>query len=171
MNKQLRERLKIPANPLKLSEAQIQRAVFAELRLREREYPQLRYVIHVPNEGKRSTIGGKLAKDGGLTPGALDMIALTGNRWALELKANDNVPTPAQSWWMLQLINAPDGGLIGLAYSIDEAVDFVLDRYRLKHRPAPIALWRAGEWLNYLHEIGHVFDDPRQADADKSRAW
>lgn len=168
MNKQLRERLRIPPNLLKLSEAQIQRAVFAELRLREQEYPQLRYVIHVPNEGKRSAIGGKLAKDGGLRPGVLDMTSLTGPRWALELKAGDNVPSMAQSWWMQEL-RYGDGGVVGLAYNADEAVEFILNRYG--HNVYPVAAWRAFEWISILHENGAELIDPRYADSDKSRAW
>ena len=173
MNKQLRDRLRIPPNPLKLSEAQIQRAVFAELRLREQECPQLRYIIHVPNEGKRSTIGGKLAKDAGLTPGVLDIISIAGPRWALELKAGDNIPTPAQSWWMQQLDN--DGQMIGLAYSIDEAIEFVLDAIQSAgpHRANknPAAASRAIRWLTHLEESGAKLPDPRYADLDKSRAW
>lgn len=168
MNKQLRDRLRIPPNPLKLSEAQIQRAVFAELRLREQECPQLRYIIHVPNEGKRSAIGGKLAKDAGLTPGVLDMTSLTGNRWALELKASNNQPTPAQSWWMNELIHKDQ--FVGLAYSADEAIAFILYQYDIRQL-WPLAAWRALEWLKILEERSYDFADPRYADLDKSRAW
>lgn len=171
MNKQLRDRLKIPANPLKLSEAQIQRAVFAELRLREQQYPYLRHIIHIPNEGKRSTIGGKLAKDGGLNPGVLDMTALTGTRWALELKAGDNQPTPAQSWWMKQLHEETFGGIVGLAYNVDEAIEFVLYHYKYPLPRYPLAAWRATEWLTILEDRGYEFVDPRITDLDKSRAW
>lgn len=151
----------------------MQRAIFAELRLHEREYPQLRYVIHVPNEGKRSAIGGKLAKDGGLQPGVLDMTALTGPRWALELKAGDNVPTPAQTWWM-QNIAVPDGSYVGLAYTEGEAIDFILAMYRYSHDPLKkyrIAFWRACEWLDYVAESGQTIADPRNSTELKTRAW
>lgn len=149
----------------------MQRSIFQELRLHEIELPQLRYVIHIPNEGKRTKVGGKLAKDGGLSPGVLDMTALTGIRWALELKAGDNTPTPAQSWWM-QKLHAGDGGLIGLAYNAGEAIEFILYMYtRRNQAPPPLAYWRAFEWLNYLAESGQMPADPRQADEDKSRGW
>jgi hypothetical protein len=171
MNKQLRDLLRIPPNPLRLSEAQIQRAVFAELRLREQEYPQLRYIIHAPNEGKRSAIGGKLAKDGGLTPGVLDFLALVGPRVALELKANDNAPTPAQSWWMNQL--SVEGYSVGLAYTADEAIEFFLMEFSKPDGKSRMttAYWRADRWLDVLRENGAELIDPRLADSDKSRAW
>lgn len=171
MNKQLRDRLKIPANPLKLSEAQIQRAVFAELRLREQQYPELRWVIHIPNEGKRSTIGGKLAKDGGLNPGVLDILPVLGGNWALELKAGDNQPTPAQSWWMHEFEGEMGAGKFGLAYTADEAIDFILYQYAWPMTQYPLAAWRATEWLTIFEERGYEFVDPRIADLDKSRAW
>lgn len=172
MNKQLRDRLRIPPNPLRLSEVQMQRAIFAELRLREQEFPQLRYVIHVPNEGKRSAVGGALAKAGGLQPGVLDMTSLIGPRWALELKAGDNVPTSEQSWWMQRL--ADNGQMIGLAYSIDEAIEFILDAIQLPgpHRGKnPAAASRAIRWLSRLEESGAELPDPRNSTELKTRAW
>lgn len=169
MNKALRDRLKLPGNPLKLSEAQMQRAIFAELRLRESQLSPLRHVIHIPNEGKRSTIGGKLAKDGGLNAGVPDIMPAIayGMPWALELKSGDNQPTPAQSWWINEYVKADVP--IGLAYSIEESIDFIL--YQYIKTPAPMAAWRAAEWLKHLAESGTPIIDPRQADEDKKRAW
>lgn len=176
MNKALRDRLKIPTNPLKLSEAQMQRGIVRELKLHEREFPALRYVIHIPNEGKRSNIGGKLAKDGGLEPGVPDFVSLSSELVvALELKANDNKPSPAQSWWLSELRN--QGRAVGLAYNIDEAVEFFLDEAGQSPRTIrsvdglTIAYWRAREWVRYLAETGQALTDPRLADTDKQRAW
>lgn len=160
MNQALRNRLKLPQWD-GIKEDAMTRNIMQQLRGREPQHPLLKFVIHVPNEGKRSAVGGYLAKLGGLTPGVPDIVQFVGRPFGLELKVNNNVPSPAQSWWLWHLHQ--NEIQIGLAYTQDEAVDFVVNHYEGKpyapHYKHPTAHWRAIEWLMTL-DTG-ALQDPR----------
>lgn len=78
--------------------------------------------VHVPNAGKRSVMGGRIAKAEGLHPGFPDLILLgSGGRCGyLEVKAEDGRLSPAQTDCHAMLRRL--GHLIEVVRSQDEAL-------------------------------------------------
>lgn len=99
-------------------EDQIQRAVFQHIAARAA--PGV-YAFHVPNGGKRKPIEAAILKGLGVRAGVPDVIAIhKGNVYALELKAEEGRPTPAQ----LEAIEAirTAGGFACITYGLDRAL-------------------------------------------------
>ena len=84
--------------------------------------------LHVPNEGKRSRIGGDFMKRKGMRPGASDwLLAIPPNArlHALELKAPGNEPTDLQEKFGEDVIAA--GGKYDWADTTEKAARILLD--------------------------------------------
>lgn len=98
------------------SEHQIQCAIVDYLRLRGC------VVYHIPNEGKRSKIGGHLQKRGGMTPGAPDLVVAWPNGHVLwiEVKSAKGKLTPAQEEQRIALVDRGHDWL--LARSADDVI-------------------------------------------------
>lgn len=86
-----------------------------------------RYLIAIPNDGKRSRRAGASAKQRGLVPGVSDLfLAAPAGKYPgfwLELKRRPNKLTPQQHHWLDRMNLA--GYAIGIAYSYDEAVRLI----------------------------------------------
>lgn len=85
-------------------------AVFDWSRAYSGQYPQLRNLFHIPNEGKRSIHGGHRMKWKGLSKGypdiALDIPAHGFHGLRIELKVVRNRPRIEQSEWLDRLTAA-----------------------------------------------------------------
>lgn len=55
------------------TEAQEQATLFSWAKMKERKYPELRLLFHIPNEGKRSEAQGARFKAEGMKPGVPDL--------------------------------------------------------------------------------------------------
>lgn len=85
-------------------EMQEQKTLFDWAKLNEAAHPELKMMFHVPNEGKRSVVGGAELKRAGLKSGVPDVIlpvARSGyNGLAIEMKVDHNRPTEKQKEWL-----------------------------------------------------------------------
>lgn len=107
-----------------ISESSIQKAVMDWIRLD----PVLRtFVIHIPNEGKRTSRYGKSLKDMGMRPGVADLfIAIPrhgyGGAW-LELKSKDGILSEAQKEFLDDM--ARQRYFTKVCYSIEETINTI----------------------------------------------
>jgi hypothetical protein len=102
----------------RLSETQIQRAVFAHLRARGA--PGV-FAFHVPNGGHRRPVEAAILKGLGVTAGVPDIIAIHNGRcFALELKAEGARATDRQLAAIAALREA--GALTAVAEGLDRAL-------------------------------------------------
>ena len=107
-----------------MSESSLQKAVLQWANL----HPQLKNaVIHIPNEGKRTSHYGKPLKDMGMRRGVSDLfIALQrhgyGGAW-IELKSKDGVLSQAQEVFLNDM--AMHGYFTHTCYSLDEAIKII----------------------------------------------
>lgn len=89
---------------------------------------------HVPNEGKRSFVMGKLLKRMGMVAGFSDCFMPRGNErfkgLFIELKSGSNKVTPAQLQFINQMID--EGYAAHVAYSTEEAIAIIKAFYSLK---------------------------------------
>jgi VRR-NUC domain len=100
------------------SEAQIQDAVVAHLRLRAK--PDVLW-LHCPNGGARDARTGAMLKRMGVLAGASDLLLWhQGNSFALELKAPGGRPSEPQLDFMARFADA--GGHTCIAEGLDRAV-------------------------------------------------
>ena len=90
------------------------------------------YAYHIPNEGKRSITEAMRLKNMGLRAGIPDIcIALDNdinNTLYIEFKYGKNVITLHQETWIKKLREA--GHRVAICYTIDEAMDVVLDYFK-----------------------------------------
>lgn len=110
-----------------MSESSLQKAVIQWANL----HPNLRgFVIHIPNEGKRTSHYGKNLKDMGMRRGVSDLfIALQRHGYAgawIELKSKDGILSEDQKEF-LDLM-AVQGYFTRTCYSLDEAIK-IIDGY------------------------------------------
>ena len=116
------------------SESAEQQRLFQWARMAQGRYPELRWLYHVPNEGKRGRAAAGIAKAAGLRSGVPDLVldfpsgAYHGLR--IEMKVHPNRPTPAQWDWLRRLQDA--GYLAAVCYSADAARTLITSYIRLK---------------------------------------
>lgn len=96
------------ANEFIPTESQEQRALFEWAGYLSQDYPQLRLLYHIPNEGVRSPVGGMLAIAEGLKPGVPDICLPVANETYsslyIELKRTKRGTVSAeQKWWIAEL--------------------------------------------------------------------
>lgn len=101
-----------------LSEADIQRAVFAHLHAHKQ--PGV-FAFHVPNGGFRRPKEAAIFKGMGVRAGVPDLIAIKGAQtFALELKADNGRPSPKQIETMQEMQAC--GAVVALATGLDQAI-------------------------------------------------
>lgn len=119
MNKRMTDR--VP------TEMQEQIWLFEWARLMEGQYPELKLMFHVPNEGKRSQIMGRQLKRMGLKPGVPDVILpVAKGRYhglAIEMKNLRGRPSGDQLAWIECLRGV--GWRAEICHGWKEAVDVI----------------------------------------------
>lgn len=89
--------------------------------------PELRLLHHIPNEGKRDGITGRLLKAAGLTAGVPDICLPvpkgTYSGLYIEMKYNKNKPTPEQQEFMQML--SEYGYKTAVCYSFEDAREVI----------------------------------------------
>ena len=109
------------------SEEQIQRAMIAWVSLQ----PSIRdFVIHIPNQGRRTNFYGALLKKLGMKGGIPDLfIAIPRQGYAgcfIEVKRKKGIPSPNQKDYLIKLAN--NSYFTCIVYSIDQGIE-VIDEY------------------------------------------
>lgn len=90
-------------------EESLQRACIKWVELKKTSYPDLEYLFHVPNGGKRTAAEAGILKATGVRPGVPDLLlplpSPTGQYrgLALELKSPKGRLTPQQLKWLIRL--------------------------------------------------------------------
>lgn len=86
---------------------------------------------HVPNEGKRSPVAGRIAKEKGLKSGVPDCLIFDSSGeykgLAIELKVGYNKPTESQLEWKAKLISR--GWAWEVAYNLDQVIALIRTYY------------------------------------------
>lgn len=97
------------------------------------QYPELKLMYHVPNEGKRSARTGAHMKQAGMKPGVPNVCLPTAHGGYIglyiEMKVKPNKPTENQKEWLRDLRGA--GYFTAVAYSFEEAQKLIEDYLRL----------------------------------------
>ena len=117
-------------NKPKTTEAQEQKSLIEWAKWQEKKYPELKMLMHVPNEGKRSKRYGAELKRLGLRPGFPDLglFVPRNNKSGLfiEMKVGRNKCTDNQKKWIKALIG--QGYEVKVCYSCEEAIQ-IIKRY------------------------------------------
>lgn len=118
-----------PVKP-KTTEAEEQKALMQWAKWQEGRYPELKMLMHIPNEGKRSKRYGAELKRLGLRPGFPDLglFVPRNNKSGLfiEMKVGRNKCTDNQKKWIKALIG--QGYEVKVCYSCEEAIQ-IIKRY------------------------------------------
>lgn len=111
----------------KPSETEEQEAVFEWAQLNSGKYPELKFMYHVANEGKRTVRFGAELKRMGLKNGVPDIVlpAPRGSYHGLyiEMKVGQNRPTAAQKEF-LEFLKSQNYAT-AVCYSADEAINII----------------------------------------------
>lgn len=114
------------------SESEEQKVLFDWAALQSAAYPDLKFMYHVPNEGKRTKYTGNLLKREGLKKGVPDICLPTpkGKYHGLyiEMKFGKNKPTKDQLEYLVYL--GGQGYRVAVCYSAAEAIDLILEYLR-----------------------------------------
>lgn len=114
----------------RVTEAQEQKSLIEWAKWQEKKYPELKMLMHVPNEGKRSKRYGAELKRQGLKAGFPDLglFVPRGNKHALfiEMKVGRNKCTDNQKKWIRALME--QGYEVKVCYSAEEAIQ-IIKRY------------------------------------------
>ena len=117
-------------NKPKTTEAQEQKSLIEWAKWQEKKYPELKMLMHVPNEGKRSKRYGAELKRMGLKAGFPDLglFVPRNNKHALflEMKVGRNKCTDNQKKWIRALME--QGYEVKVCYSAEEAIQ-IIKRY------------------------------------------
>lgn len=117
-------------NKPKTTEAQEQKSLIEWAKWQEGRYPELKMLMHIPNEGKRSKRYGAELKRLGLRPGFPDLglFVPRNNKSGLfiEMKVGRNKCTDNQKKWIKALIG--QGYEVKVCYSCEEAIQ-IIKRY------------------------------------------
>lgn len=110
-------------------EEDLQRVCFEWASIKQRQYAILKWLIHVPNGGKRPKGEAGKLKALGVKPGVPDILLPRPSpqgRWkglAIELKSSTGRVSPDQREWLD--IHVEDGWCVGVARTLDEFVVLV----------------------------------------------
>lgn len=111
------------------SETQEQIALFEWANLQCTRHPELRLMFHVPNEGKRSVVMGRMMKLMGLKQGVPDVfLPVPKGRYhglAFEMKSLKGRPTAAQLNWIENLRAV--GWRAEICHGCAEAIEVILE--------------------------------------------
>lgn len=114
----------------RVTEAEEQKALIQWAKFQEKKYSELKMLMHVPNEGKRSKRYGAELKRMGLKAGFPDLglFVPRNNKHALflEMKVGRNKCTDNQKKWIRALME--QGYEVKVCYSCEEAIQ-VIKRY------------------------------------------
>ena len=114
----------------RVTEAEEQKALMQWAKWQEGRYPELKMLMHIPNEGKRSKRYGAELKRMGLKAGFPDLglFVPRNNKHALflEMKVGRNKCTDNQKKWIRALME--QGYEVKVCYSCEEAIQ-VIKRY------------------------------------------
>ena len=114
-------------NKPKTTEAQEQKSLIEWAKWQEKKYPELKMLMHVPNEGKRSKRYGAELKRMGLKAGFPDLglFVPRNNKHALflEMKVGRNKCTDNQKEWIRALMQ--QGYEVKVCYSCEEAIQTI----------------------------------------------
>lgn len=114
-------------NKPKTTEAQEQKSLIEWAKWQEKKYPELKMLMHVPNEGKRSKRYGAELKRMGLKAGFPDLglFVPRNNKHALflEMKVGRNKCTDNQKKWIRALME--QGYEVKVCYSCEEAIQVI----------------------------------------------
>lgn len=117
-------------NAQKITEAQHQEAVFEWTKAFRNKYPCLKLMYHIPNEGKRSNVGGSRLKRQGLKRGVPDICLPVSNgkyhSLYIELKRMKQPGVKAseeQKWWIKEL--GEEGHYCKVCFGYKEAIDVI----------------------------------------------
>ncbi len=109
-----------------MSETDHQIAIVEWAAWKSTQDPRYDYLIHIPNQGKRSLSQGRLFKRMGLRKGFPDLAFLYPNRGRclfIEMKLPGQKPTKEQTEWHERLHSA--GHVVRIAYSSNEAIEMI----------------------------------------------
>ena len=111
------------------SEGSQQKALMVWAALNTNNYPQLRYIFHVPNGGTRNVREAVELKAQGVKAGVPDLflpapIGLFAGAF-IEMKVKPNLPTPEQTIWVGELRRL--GYYVKVCYSWQEARDVLIN--------------------------------------------
>lgn len=114
----------------RVTEAEEQKALIQWAKFQEKKYPELKMLMHIPNEGKRSKRYGAELKRLGLRPGFPDLglFVPRNNKSGLfiEMKVGRNKCTDNQKKWIRNLLE--QGYEVKVCYSCEEAIQ-IIKRY------------------------------------------
>lgn len=119
--------------PTHQSESVTQICLFRWAGYMQGKYPELQWMYHVPNEGKRSKSAGARMRQEGLKAGVPD-ICLPVPRGSfhglyIEMKIDDNKPTEKQKEWLAGL--KEQGYFTAVCYGWEAATKVILDYLRV----------------------------------------
>ncbi len=116
------------------SEEQEQETVFAWAVYQSKAYPELEFMYHPANEGKRSLSAGAQLKRAGLKKGVPDIcLPVPRGRYHglyIEMKFGKNKPTPEQLRYLIFLNQ--QGYFVQVCYSADETIKAITEYLRLE---------------------------------------
>lgn len=105
-------------------EENMQIALFQWAHIQQTSIPELKYLFHVPNGGKRGIKEATRLKAAGVKRGVPDVVLPVprGGYHGLfvELKAGKNRPTPEQTAWLTEL--GRNGYRTAVCYALDDAI-------------------------------------------------
>ena len=114
-------------NKPKTTAAQEQKSLIEWAKWQEKKYPELKMLMHVPNEGKRSKRYGAELKRMGLKAGFPDLgLFVPRNNKSglfLEMKVGRNKCTENQKKWIRNLLE--QGYEVKVCYSCEEAIQVI----------------------------------------------
>ena len=120
---------------LHATESQEQQALFEWAKHMEFRYPEIRYMYHVPNGGKRDIHTAKKLKAEGVKSGVPDICLPTpSGRYHglyIELKAHGGTTTKNQNIWLEELAN--QGYCACVCVGWEQASDVILSYLRAKY--------------------------------------
>lgn len=106
-----------------------QTTLFRWAEFAEEQYPELRLMYHIPNEGKRSKVTGAQLKAQGLKAGVPDVCLPVAHGGYIglyvEMKVKPNRPTENQKQWLRALRGA--GHFTAVAYTWEEAKNLIVE--------------------------------------------
>lgn len=136
---------KTPRARLNTPEEDLQIECFKAVALLELQHPILKWMVHVPNGGKRTKAQAGRLKAMGVKGGVLDVLLPRRYRgWpglAIEMKSDKGRLTDDQKAWLEAFTE--DGYVTGVARTLDEFLDLVT-KY-LSGDPQSVSKWRAPE--------------------------
>lgn len=116
-----------------------QQALFDWAKYAAGKYPELKLMFHIPNEGKRSQIGGANLKAAGLSPGVPDICLPVArgkyNACYIELKKDKSCKTSKEQDCWIELLQSV-GNFATVCHSADEAIQTLTAYLNLSKRGA-----------------------------------